>query len=163
MLLKDVFSLLCEELPLIWQSLEITERRHTPALFGTHTIPLRKKISWTKNILSCTGIDTKRIPLVVQRLGLWVLNAEDQGSIPGWGTKIPQASRGTVQKKKVKNWQTYQVCLCIPGIPQRGTTGLDTYWCISIYFALMDTSPWFKFCLQFQFNTLGAKLLKVNS
>lgn len=28
MLLKKIFSLLCEELLLIWQSLEITERRH---------------------------------------------------------------------------------------------------------------------------------------
>ena len=43
MLLKEVFSLFCEELPLIWQSLEITERRHTPALFGTHTIPSSKE------------------------------------------------------------------------------------------------------------------------
>ena len=36
MLLKEVFSLLCEELPLIWQSLEIREKAHSGTIWHTH-------------------------------------------------------------------------------------------------------------------------------
>ena len=39
--------------------------------------------------------------LVVQWLGLHAFTAEDLGSIPGWGTKIPQAVQNG-QKKKNK-------------------------------------------------------------
>ena len=43
MLLKNVFSLFCEELLLIWQSLEITERRHNLQHCLAHTLfPLTK-------------------------------------------------------------------------------------------------------------------------
>ena len=38
--------------------------------------------------------------LVVQWLGLCAFTAEGAGSIPGWGTKIPQATRCAVKKKK---------------------------------------------------------------
>ena len=41
-----------------------------------------------------------RNSLVVQWLGLHVLTAKGQGSIPGRETKIPQAARHGPQKKK---------------------------------------------------------------
>ena len=39
--------------------------------------------------------------LAVQWLGLSAFTAEDLGSIPGWGTKIPQAVQCGQKKKKV--------------------------------------------------------------
>jgi len=42
--------------------------------------------------------------LTVQWLGHHALNAEDPGSIPGWGTKIPQAEQHS-QKIKQINYQ----------------------------------------------------------
>ena len=44
--------------------------------------------------------------LVVQWLGLITLPAKGQGSSPGWGTKIPQAVRHSLKKRKQK--QTYR-------------------------------------------------------
>ena len=38
--------------------------------------------------------------LTVQWLGLCTLTAEGLGSIPGWGTKMPQAARHSQKKKK---------------------------------------------------------------
>ena len=38
--------------------------------------------------------------LVVQCLGPCALVAEGLGSIPSWGTKIPQAARGRAKKTK---------------------------------------------------------------
>ena len=38
--------------------------------------------------------------LVVQWLGLCAFTAESLGSVPGWGTKIPQAVRCGQKKKK---------------------------------------------------------------
>ena len=38
--------------------------------------------------------------LAVQRLGLCTLSAKGPGSIPGWGTKIPQATKQGQKKKK---------------------------------------------------------------
>ena len=38
--------------------------------------------------------------LAVQQLGLHALTVEDLGSIPGWGTKIPQAIQSSQKKKK---------------------------------------------------------------
>ena len=40
--------------------------------------------------------------LAVQQLGLHALTVEDLGSIPGWGTKIPQAIQSSQKKKKIK-------------------------------------------------------------
>ena len=37
--------------------------------------------------------------LAVQQLGLHALTVEDLGSIPGWGTKIPQAIQSSQKKK----------------------------------------------------------------
>ena len=42
---------------------------------------------------------------MVQRLGFSAFTAEGQGSTPGWGTKIPQASG---QKKINKNTKNYK-------------------------------------------------------
>ena len=39
--------------------------------------------------------------LAVQWLGLSAFTAEDLGSIPGWGTKIPQAVQCGQKEKKV--------------------------------------------------------------
>ena len=39
-----------------------------------------------------------------QWLGLWALTAKGLGSIPDWGTKIPQATKyGKKKKKKIQN------------------------------------------------------------
>ena len=38
-----------------------------------------------------------------QWLGLWVFPAKGLGSIPGWGTKIPQATKYDRKKKKIQN------------------------------------------------------------
>ena len=40
--------------------------------------------------------------LVVQWLGLLTFTDEGMGSIPGWGTKIPQAAQRGQKKKKKK-------------------------------------------------------------
>ena len=40
--------------------------------------------------------------LAVQWLGLRTLTAEAPGSIPGWGTKIPQASRSKKNEVRKK-------------------------------------------------------------
>ena len=37
--------------------------------------------------------------LAVQQLGLHALTVEDLGSIPGWGTKIPQAIQSSQKKE----------------------------------------------------------------
>ena len=43
----------------------------------------------------------QELPLVVQWLGLHAFTAEGPGSIPGWGTRIPQAlQHGQIKKKK---------------------------------------------------------------
>ena len=39
---------------------------------------------------------------VIQRLGLLAFTAQGTGSIPGWGTKIPQAAWHGQKKKKQK-------------------------------------------------------------
>ena len=39
---------------------------------------------------------------MVQCLGLCIFIAEGTGSIPGWGTKIPQAEQHSKKKKKKK-------------------------------------------------------------
>ena len=41
--------------------------------------------------------------LVVQWLGLHAFTAEGPGSIPGWGTKIPQAMRRGPKKNNEKD------------------------------------------------------------
>ena len=38
--------------------------------------------------------------LVVQWLGLWALNVEGPGSVPGWGTRVPQATQRSQQNKQ---------------------------------------------------------------
>ena len=38
--------------------------------------------------------------LVVQGLGLHAFTAKGAGSVPGWGTKILQATHGAAKKKK---------------------------------------------------------------
>ena len=40
--------------------------------------------------------------LAVQWLGLHAFTAKGTGSVPGWGTKIPQASRGQKKQNKTK-------------------------------------------------------------
>ena len=42
--------------------------------------------------------------LAVQWLGLHALTAKGPGSIPGWGMKIPQATRHSQKKKKKKSF-----------------------------------------------------------
>ena len=50
---------------------------------------------------------------VVQWLRPWASNAEDTGSIPGWGTKIPHAMGGVWPKKKKKRKESiYNYILC---------------------------------------------------
>ena len=44
-----------------------------------------------------------RISLAVQRLGLCAFTAEGPGSILGWGTKIPQATRCSQKTKKERH------------------------------------------------------------
>ena len=45
---------------------------------------------------------------MVQWLRIHVSSAEGAGSIPGWGTKIPHASRCWKKNKPLKNnWYTY--------------------------------------------------------
>ena len=39
---------------------------------------------------------------MVQGLGLHTFTAEGTGSVPGWGTKIPQAAQWGQKKKKKK-------------------------------------------------------------
>ena len=49
--------------------------------------------------------------LVVQWLGLCTFTAKGQSSIPGWGTKIPQASWRGWKKKKDEGEREYVILL----------------------------------------------------
>ena len=54
--------------------------------------------------------ETTRNSLAVQWLGICAFTAEGLGSIPCWGTRIPQAARCGPPKKKTKNkMQQYNV------------------------------------------------------
>ena len=79
---------------------EILPRNENEQTNATH--------SNTDEFLKC-GIDQKKPgnSLAVQGLGLRALTAEGPGSIPGWGTKIPQASQcgEKIKKKKKKKSQ----------------------------------------------------------
>ena len=58
--------------------------------------------------------------LAVQWLGLYAFTAEGPGSIPGWGTKIPQATRPKKRTKKKKREEKQENT--IPFVP------LDLLW-----------------------------------
>ena len=47
----------------------------------------------------------KEKSLAVQWLGLWAFTAEGPGSIPCWGTKIPQAMWHRSPRKKNNVWK----------------------------------------------------------
>ena len=47
-------------------------------------------------------IENEGTSLVAQWLRLGAFTAGGAGLIPGWGTKIPQASQGTAKNKKMK-------------------------------------------------------------
>ena len=44
--------------------------------------------------------------LAVQWLGLWTFTSEGQGSITGWGTKIPKQPNQTKQNQKSECYQS---------------------------------------------------------
>ena len=56
----------------------------------------------SQSIQEVNGIEVDNVgtSLAVQQLGLRALTAEGPGSIPGQGTKIPQAARPSQKKKK---------------------------------------------------------------
>ena len=56
----------------------------------------------SQSIQEVNGIEVDNVgtSLAVQQLGLRALTAEGPGSIPGQGTKIPQAARHSQKKKK---------------------------------------------------------------
>ena len=58
----------------------------------------RHKFNYFKNYKRGTS-------LAVQWLALCASNAGGVGSIPGWGTRIPHAARGSKKNKKIKKLQ----------------------------------------------------------
>ena len=69
--------------------------------FQVHDLALRVSFALSKDCLLNQPIDFALVilieienlgnSLVVQWLGLHTFTAEGRGSVPGWGTKIPQA------------------------------------------------------------------------
>ena len=53
--------------------------------------------------------ETTGNPLVVQRLGLHALTDKGPGSIPGWGTKIPQAVQHSQKNNNKINYRQLQI------------------------------------------------------
>ena len=72
-------------------------RRHQELFLGG-----REFKNWLKKPHTHTHTHTKENSLVVQWLGLGSFTAKGPGSIPGWGTKIPQAMQRGQKKKKSK-------------------------------------------------------------
>ena len=74
---------------------------YLPTLTYTHTALHNDQECQIQN----ENPQTAQVPgnsLVVQSLGLCASTAGDLGSIPGWETRIPQASQHSQRKKKKK-------------------------------------------------------------
>ena len=82
-------------------------------VYYTHQIPLGKSNRCKASLLEKNiGNNFKGNSLAVQRLGLHAFTTAGRGSVPGWRTKIPQASgvakTKTKHQKPILNLQVVQ-------------------------------------------------------
>ena len=59
-------------------------------------------IAFSLGMLKCFKNPKTGNSLVFQWLGLWAFTAKGLGSVPGWGTKIPQATKCGKKKKNTQ-------------------------------------------------------------